>query len=63
MRSGIFCCSIKIFDKFHLCLKTAAGMFPFSCMTFLILNDISEKAENFYSVVHSHLIHAGCLRF
>jgi hypothetical protein len=30
----------KKVDKFELCLKTAASLFPFSCMTFLIENRI-----------------------
>ncbi len=30
--------SNKKVDKFQLCLKAAASLFPFSCMTFLIYN-------------------------
>ncbi len=32
----IFCCKIKKVDKNQLHLKTAASLFPFSCVTFLI---------------------------
>ncbi len=34
--SNVFLLSNKKVDKFQLCLKTAASLFPFSCLTFLI---------------------------
>jgi hypothetical protein len=34
----IFFVAKKCVDKFQLCLKTAASLFPFSCMTFLIIS-------------------------
>ncbi len=40
-RLNTMCCDIflslnKTVEKFQLCLKTAASLFPFSCVTFLI---------------------------
>ncbi len=32
----IFASEFKKVDKFYLCLKAAASLFPFSCVTFLI---------------------------
>ncbi len=38
MCCDIFCRYILKVDNFQLCLKAAASLFPFSCMTFLIEN-------------------------
>ncbi len=35
---GHFLSLNKKVEKFQLCLKTAASLFPFSCVTFLISN-------------------------
>ncbi len=46
-RLNTMCCNIflriKKVEKFQLCLKTAASLFPFSCVTFPIdLNACNE---------------------
>jgi hypothetical protein len=38
MCCDILCYKFKKIDKFQLCLKTAASLFPFSFITYLILN-------------------------
>ncbi len=36
LKTGLNAIDCDIFDKFQVCIKTAASLFPFSCEKFLI---------------------------